>query len=82
MAAKGYLAESQLVSERQTLARMRHELRQKPRVNSASSAVFSIPKKSKLSRMLCRRPETAQRRVETCGVKSEEEELAYLTQSD
>ena len=61
MAAKGYLAESQLVSERQTLARMRHEL-VKTEGEFRLFRSFQYPKEVQALKNALQTAETARRR--------------------
>ena len=76
MAAKGYLAEGQLLSERQTLARLRHELK-----NAAGEfhlfRQFEVPKEIHGLRGQIHTAEINQR-LAADRLKAEEDELAYL----
>ena len=76
MAAKGYLAEGQLLSERQTLARLRHELTKV----EGEFRVFAQFQVSKEIHSLRGRIQTAEiaLRLEADRLKLEEDELAYL----
>jgi HlyD family secretion protein len=76
MVAKGYLARGQLLSERQTLARVRHDLR-KAEGEFQLFRRFEVPTEIHVLRG---RIQTAEinKRLETDRLKAEEDELAYL----
>ncbi len=76
MAAKGYLAEGQLLSERQTLARLRHEL-SKAEGEFQLFRRFEVPKEL---HALLGQIHTAEinQRLAADRLKAEEDELAYL----
>jgi HlyD family secretion protein len=76
MFAKGYLSESKRLSERQTLAQARHDLR-KAEGEFQVFRRFHVPKEVRTIRS---RIETAQNnyRVAADRLKAEEDELAYL----
>ena len=76
MAAKGYLAEGQLLSERQTLARLRHEL-SKAEGEFQLFRRFEVPKEI---HALLGQIHTAEinQRLAADRLKAEEDELAYL----
>ncbi len=76
MAAKGYLAEGQLLSERQTLARLRHELR-KAEGEFQLFRQFEVPKEIHALRGQIHTAEINQR-LAADRLKAEEDELAYL----
>jgi HlyD family secretion protein len=76
MAAKGYLAEGQLLSERQTLARLRHELK-KNEGQFQFFLRFEVPKEIHGLRGQIQTAEISQR-LEADRLKAEEDELAYL----
>jgi multidrug efflux pump subunit AcrA (membrane-fusion protein) len=76
MAKKGYLSESQLLTERQALARFRHELTK----IEGDFHVFSRYHVAKEIRALKREIETAQNTygVQADALKAEEDRLAYI----
>ncbi len=76
MAKKGYLATGQLLTERQTLARLRHEL---ARVEGEFQLFreFQVPKELHALRGRIKMAENS-KRLEADRLKSEEDELAYL----
>ena len=76
MMAKGYVAQSQLLSERQALARTRHEL-MKVEGEFQVFERFQVPKEIHALRCQIQTAEIA-RRLEADRLKAEEDELAYL----
>lgn len=76
MMAKGYIAEGQLLSERQALARARHEL-MKVEGESRVFERFQVPREIHALRCQMQTAEIA-RRLEADRLKAEEDELAYL----
>ena len=76
MNAKGYLAESQLLTERQTLARMRHDLATAERQFGLFTRC-EVPKEVHGLRSRIQMAEI-NRRLEADRLKVAEEELAYL----
>jgi HlyD family secretion protein len=76
MEAKGYLSKSQLLTERQTLDRVRYELR-KAEGELALFRRFQAPKEIKSLRGQIEMAEI-NRRVEADRLKAEEDRLAYL----
>ena len=76
MAKKGYLAAGQLLTERQTLARLRHELA-KVEGEFQLFREFQVPKELHSLRGRIQIAENAER-LEADRLKSEEDELAYL----
>ena len=76
MVAKGYLALGQLLSERQTLARMRHEL-MKVEGEFHVFERFQVPREIHALRCQVQTAENT-RRLEADRLKIEEDELAYL----
>ena len=76
MVTKGYLALGQLLSERQTLARMRHEL-MKVEGEFRVFERFQVPREIHALRSQVQTAENT-RRVEADRLKIEEDELAYL----
>jgi HlyD family secretion protein len=76
MTAKGYLAEGQLLSERQTLARLRHELK-KAEGEFQLFRRFEVPKEIHALKGQIQTAEIDQR-LAADRLKAEEDELAYL----
>ena len=76
MAAKGYLAEGQLLSERQTLARLRHELK-KAEGEFRLFRQFEVPREIHALQGQIQTAEINQR-LAADRLKAEEDELAYL----
>ena len=76
MTAKGYLAEGQLLSERQTLARLRHELK-KAEGEFQLFRRFEVPKEIHALGGQIHTAEINQR-LAADRLKAEEDELAYL----